>query len=129
VLEFLEKAELKPKASRVRTKLNKLLYSKAQDLHGDELALLDKFGKKDENGKLIENQGVFALIEETAAEYHQEKAALLEEETAVNVDEFKDKLGVLFDELENSDAKVSGKDAVALDLLLDALELEMETNY
>jgi len=127
VLEFLEKAELKPRASRVRTKLTKLFYTKIEELQGDEMALLDKFGKKGEDGKLIENQGTFSLVEETAAEYHREKRTLLEETASVNVDELKDRLGILVDELESSDVKVSGKDAEALDLLLDALEAEVET--
>ena len=126
VLEFLEKTELKPRASRVRTKLNKLFYAKIEELQGDERALLDKFGKKDENGKLIENQGTFTLVEETAAEYHREKRMLLEEVTSVSIDELKDKVVILVEELENSDIRLSGKDAEALDLLLDSLEDEVE---
>jgi len=125
VVEFLEKAALMPRASRVRTKLNRLLFAKVEELQSDEMALLDKFGKKDEKGKLIENAGTFTLVEETAAEYHQEKRTLLEETASVNIDELKDKLAVLMEELENSDVKVSGKDAEALDLLLDALEAEV----
>ena len=125
MLEFLEKAALMPRASRVRTKMNKLLYAKVEELQGDEMALLDKFGKKDEDGKLIENAGTFTLVEETAVEYHKEKRALLEENASVNIDELKDKLAVLMEELENSDVRLSGKDAEALDLLLDALEAEV----
>jgi len=124
VLEFLDKVELLPKASRVRTKLNKLLYAKVVKLQGDEMSLLDKFGKKDENGKLIENDSTYTLIETSAAKYHQEKQALLEETTSVNVDELKDKFGVLIEELEGSENKLAGKDAEALDLLLDLLEEE-----
>jgi len=124
VVEFLDKAELKPKASRVRTKLNKLLIDKVSDLNRDERELLDQFGKKDENGKLIENGGTFTLIEDTAPEFHREKAALFEEVTSINVDELKDKLKTLIEELENSDTKLSGKDAETLDVLLDALEAE-----
>ena len=124
VVEFLEKAELKPKASRVRTKLNRRLYAKVEELHKDELELLDKFGKKNENGKLIEDGGTYTLIEATAAEYHQEKRVLLEEEATVNIDELKGRLGVLIDALEDSDIRLSGKDAETLDLLLDALEAE-----
>jgi len=126
VVEFLEKTELKPKPSRVRTKLNKLFYAKIQDLQGDEMALLDKFGEKDENGRLIENQGTYTLIPETAAEYHEEKRTLLEETASVNADELRDKLSTLIEELENSDVKLSGKDAEALDLLLDVLEAEVK---
>ena len=126
VLEFLEKAQLMPRASRVRTKLCKLFYGKMEELHGDEMALLGKYGKKGEDGKLIQNDGAFILVESTALEYHQEKAALLEEDTVINIDELKDKIAVLTDELENSDIKVSGKDAAALDVLLDALEEVMK---
>ena len=68
----------------------------------------------------------YSLAETTAAEYHKEKAALLEEDTVINLDELKDKIAVLAHELENSDVKVSGKDAAALDVLLDALEEVME---
>ena len=126
LLEFLEKLELKPKPSRVRSKLNKLLYAKVQDLQSDEMALLDKFGKKDENGNLLDDQGTYSLIETTAEAYHKEKRTLLEETTSVNVDELRDKFSILMEELENSDSSFSGKDAESLNLLLDSLEDEVE---
>lgn len=125
LLEFLEKTALRPKASRVRSKLNRLLYAKIQDLQSDELALLERFGKKDENGKIIENDGAYTLLEATAAEYHRERRALMEESVSVNVDELGDKLRALMDELENSDITLSGKDAEVLDLLFDMLEIEV----
>jgi len=124
VAEFLDKAELPPKASRVRSKLNRLFISKIGELNNDERELLEKYGKKDEHGNLVEDNGNFTLVPESAAEFHQEKAALFDEVTSVNVDELKDKLGILIDALENSDIKLSGKDAEALDILLDALEAE-----
>jgi len=124
VAEFLDKAELPPKASRTRTKLNRLLITKIGELNNDERELLEKYGKKDEHGNLIEDNGNFTLVPETAAEFHQEKAALFDEVTSINVDELKDRLGILIYALENSDDKVSGKDAEALDILLDALEAE-----
>jgi hypothetical protein len=127
LVEFLEKAELRPKASRVRSKLNRLFYAKIQDLQGDELSLLEKFGKRGDDGKLIESDGTYSLIEATAAEYHAEKRTLLEEPASVNVDELRDSLGVLIEELEGGDCKFSGKDAEALDLLLDALEAEVKS--
>jgi uncharacterized small protein (DUF1192 family) len=125
-LEFLEKAELKPKASRVRTKLSRLLFAKVQDLQGDEMALLEKFGKRDDSGRLIESGGTYSLVEDTAAEYHTEKRMLLEETAAVNVDELHEHIGVLMDELINSDMKLAGKDAESFALLLDALEAEVK---
>jgi hypothetical protein len=128
ILEFLEKTELKPKASRVRTKLGKLIYAKIQDLQADEMALLEKFGKRDEGGALIESQGTYSLVEKTAAEYHAEKRTLLEETAAVVADELRDNLGVLIEELVNSEVRVSGKDAQSLDLLLDVLEAEVKSS-
>ncbi|MDR2531565.1 MAG: DUF1617 family protein [Oscillospiraceae bacterium] len=125
VAEFLDKVELPPKASRARTKLNRLFITKIGELNNDERELLEKYGKKDESGNLIESNGNFTLIEETAVEFHKEKAALFDEVTSINADELKDKFGTLIDALENSDIKVSGKDAEALDLLLDALEGEV----
>jgi hypothetical protein len=124
VVEFLDKVELPPKASRARSKLNRLFMTKVGELNNDERELLDKYGKKDEHGNLVEDNGNFTLAPETAVEFHQEKAALFEEITSVNVEEIKDKLGTLIEALENSDIKVSGKDAEALDVLLDALEAE-----
>jgi hypothetical protein len=126
VLEFLEKTELKPKASRVRTKLNRLLFAKVQDLQADEMALLEKYGKRDEGGALIESGGIYSLNEDTAAEYHSEKRTLLKETAAVNVDELRDVLPVLIDELINSEVRLAGKDAESFALLLDALEAEVK---
>jgi hypothetical protein len=125
VLEFLEKTELKPRPSRVRTRLNKLLYAKIEDLQTDEMALLEKFGKRDGDGKLIEDSGAYTLNEATASEYHAEKRTLLEETASVGVDELKEGLPVLIGELVDSDMKLSGKDAEAFALLLDALEAEV----
>jgi hypothetical protein len=124
ITQFLEKAELKPKASRVRTKLKKLMQVKIDELYKDEVALLERFGKKDEQGELIQHDGDFILIEETAVEYHQEKAELIRESVSINVDEIRDKLSFLIDGLENSEMSLSGVDAEVLDLLIDKLEEE-----
>jgi hypothetical protein len=126
VLAFLEKIELTPKASRVRTKLNRRISAKVEELYHDEMALLEKFGAKDDAGKLIENDGTYTLKEETAAAYHLEKAQLFGESTVINVDELRDKLGVLISALEESDIKLAGKQAEVLDILLDCLEAEGE---
>ncbi len=126
LLEFLEKAELRPKASRVRTKLGKLILAKIQDLQADEMALLEKYGKRDDAGKLLENDGTYSLIEDTAAEYHVEKRTLLEEMANINADELRVSLGTLIEEMESCESRLSGKDAEVLDLLLDMLEAEVK---
>ena len=74
VITFLEGFELTPKVSRVRTKLVKLIREKIDELYKDEVDLLQRFGKKDEEGNLVQDNGNFSLLPETASEYHKEKA-------------------------------------------------------
>lgn len=128
LVTFLEKLELTPKASRVRTKVNKLLGSKVEELYKDEMDLLDRFGKKDGDGKLIQSDGAYSLIEDTAPNYHQEKAELLSEIIHIEVRELHDKLPVLIEELENSEEKLSGQQAEIFDDLMDLLEDELKKN-
>lgn len=122
VMNFLKGFDLPPKISRVRTKLAKLIQVKIDELYGDEVDLLQKYGKKDENGNLVQHEGTFSLIPETATEYHKEKADLLYEETHISVDELRDKLPLLVAGFENSEVTISGKDAEMLDLILEQLE-------
>lgn len=126
VITFLEGFELQPKVSRVRTKLGKLIRQKIDELYKDEVDLLQRFGKKDEEGNLIQDNGNFSLLPETAAEYHKEKADLLEEISSIDVAELHDKLPLLIGGLEDSEVKVSGKDAETLELVLELLEIEVK---
>ena len=126
VITFLEGFELQPKVSRVRTKLGKLIRQKIDELYKDEVDLLQRFGKKDEEGNLIQDNGNFSLLPETAAEYHKEKADLLNEDSVIDVAELQDKLPLLIGGLEDSEVKVSGKDAETLELILELLEKEVK---
>ncbi|SKA11646.1 Protein of unknown function [Pilibacter termitis] len=126
VLQFLQTVTLRPKASRVRTKLAKLIQHKIDALYKDELELLEKYGKKDENGNLIQHDGSFSLLKETAEEYHQEKAILLEEKNSINVAEIKEHFPTLLEAFETSEMSVSGTEAEMLDLIMDELEKETE---
>ena len=126
VITFLEGFELQPKVSRVRTKLGKLIRQKIDELYKDEVDLLQRFGKKDEEGNLVQDNGNFSLLPETAVEYHKEKADLLNEDSVIDVAELHDKLPLLIGGLEDSEVKVSGKDAEALELVLELLEIEVK---
>ena len=126
VITFLEGFELQPKVSRVRTKLVKLILVKIDELYKDEVDLLQRFGKKDEEGNLVQDNGNFSLLPETAAEYHKEKADLLNEDSVIDVAELQDKLPLLIGGLEDSEVKVSGKDAETLELILELLEIEVK---
>lgn len=110
----------------MRTKLVKLIREKIDELYKDEVDLLQRFGKKDEEGNLIQDNGNFSLLPETATEYHIEKADLLEEISSIDVAELHDKLPLLIGGLEDSEVTVSGKDAETLELLLELLETEVK---
>ena len=126
VITFLEGFELQPKVSRVRTKLGKLIRQKIDELYKDEVDLLQRFGKKDEEGNLIQDNGNFSLLPETAAEYHKEKADLLNEDSVIDVAELHDKLPLLIGGLEDSEVTISGKDGETLELILELLEIEVK---
>ena len=129
VITFLESFELTPKISRVRTKLVKLIRTKIDELYKDEVDLLQRFGKKDEEGNLVQDNGNFSLLPETAAEYHKEKTDLLNEVSVIDVAELHDKLPLLIGGLEDSEVTVSGKEAETLELILELLEIEIGCNY
>ena len=126
VITFLEGFELQPKVSRVRTKLVKLIREKIDELYKDEVDLLERFEKKDEEGNLIQDNGNFSLLPETAADYHKEKADLLNEDSVIDVAELHDKLPLLIGGLEDSEVTISGKDAETLELILGLLETEVK---
>ncbi|MGX6991071.1 DUF1617 family protein [Pseudolactococcus reticulitermitis] len=124
VCQFLKQIELLLKVSRIRTKLVKLIQIKIEDFYKDELELVEKFGKRNDTGELLETDGSFTLVTETAQVYHNEKAILLDEEIHIDVAELKAKLPILIEAFENSDMTVSGDDAEILDLLMEKLEEE-----
>ena len=126
VITFLEGFELQPKVSRVRTKLVNPIRVKIDELYKDEVDLLQRFGKKDEEGNLVQDNGNFSLLPETAAEYHKEKTDLLNEVSVIDVAELHDKLPLLIGGLEDSEVTVSGKDAETLELILELLETEVK---
>ncbi|HGF7251413.1 DUF1617 family protein [Enterococcus faecium] len=126
VITFLEGFELQPKVSRVRTKLVKLIRVKIDELYKNEVDLLQRFGKKDEEGNLIQDNGSFSLLAETAAEYHKEKSDLLKEDSVIDVAELHDKLPLLISGLEDSEVMVSGKETETLELILGLLETEVK---
>lgn len=126
VLHFLDALALSPKPSRVRTKLMQKVQQKIEELYRDELELLEQYGKKNEQGKLVEEDGSYPLIEATATEYHKEKRELLAELATLDVGEFQDNFSFLIEALENIDTKFSGQEATTLDFILNFLEKESE---
>ncbi|QIW51230.1 DUF1617 family protein [Lactococcus raffinolactis] len=126
VINFLTALELSPKASRCRSKLVKKLMEKYEEFGEDEKSLFEKYGKRDETGELLKSEeGVYKLVEDTAAECLTEQQSLVDEEVTINLDEIKDKVKFLVSKLDKLDVKFSGNDAVIYDVLMDKLEEEI----
>lgn len=110
-VEFLNELELSGKASRVRVKLNRRLQEKLQDFSSEFHQIKTKFDelKTDENYESM--QAELQFMDELTAE-----------DAVVDMTEYAHLLPSLKDELEHYPHMLQGDNAVAHDLLLDALE-------
>ena len=126
IINFLSAVELSPKASRCRSKLVKKLLEKHTELKEDLEEIIEKFGKRDDNGEIIRlENGNVDFSEDTKEEGIKEQEELLYEEISINLDEIKKKVKFLVTNLDQLDAKLSGYDAEIYDLLMDKLEEEI----
>ena len=125
IINFLSKVELSPKASRCRSKLVKKLLEKHAELKEDLEVIIDKFGKRDENDKIIQlENGNVEFSDDGKEEGIKEQQILLDEEVSINLDEIKEKVRFLVSKLDKLDVKFAGNDAVIYDVLMDQLEEE-----
>ncbi|KEY62686.1 DUF1617 family protein [Lactococcus cremoris] len=126
IINFLSAVELSPKASRCRSKLVKKLLEKHTELKEDLEEIIEKFGKRDDNGEIIRlENGNVEFSEDTREEGIKEQEELFDEEISINLDEIKKKVKFLVTNLDQLDTKLSGYDAEIYDLLMDKLEEEI----
>lgn len=104
-INFLSGLSLKGKQSRARMKLMNKLDEKRAEIVGDINAIEHEKG---------------------SSQHDSETSEILNEYVTIDLTEYDDKMAVLTDALENYDGEISGKDASAHDLLLDALESAIE---
>lgn len=126
IINFLSKVELSPKASRCRSKLVKKLLEKHTELKEDLEVIIDKFGKRDENDKIIQlENGNVEFSDDGKEEGIKEQQILLDEEVSINLDEIKERVKFLVSKLDKIDTKLSGYDAEIYDTIMDKLEEEI----
>lgn len=126
IINFLLAVELSPKASRCRSKLVKKLLEKHTELKEDLEDIIEKFGKRDDNGEIIRlENGNVEFSEDTKDQGIKEQEELFDEEISINLDEIKKKVKFLVINLDQLDTKLSGYDAELYDLLMDKLEEEI----
>ena len=124
-IEFLQGAELKGKFSRARSKLVTLLLDSLKELQESEMELVKEYGETDENGELIkDDKGNPQLSKDNIVKYNLEHAQLVSEIAEVEGGTYTDHATDCKQFLEDYDKALSGKEAQAYDVLLDALEYE-----
>ena len=125
IINFLSEVKLSPKASRCRSKLVKKLLEKHAELKEDLEVIIDKFGKRDENDKIIQlEDGNVEFSDDRKEEGIKEQQILLDEEVSINLDEIKERVKFLVSKLDKIDTKLSGYDAEIYDTIMDKLEEE-----
>ena len=110
-VEFLSGLELSGKASRVRVKLNGRLQEKLQEFSTEFQQIKTKFDELKEKEQYEELKEQLKQMDELTAE-----------DSIVDMTEYTHLLPALKDELENYPNTLQGDNAVAHDILLDALE-------
>ena len=122
-VEFLQKLNLKSRASRGRTKLIKLLEKKINEFNMDLNSLRDEYFKKDEQGQFIQENGKLVVKDGVIVGEAQAEADKLTNENAVILlDEYEQQIKAMYQALDEYDGELSGTDATIYDDLMDKLE-------
>ena len=122
-VEFLQKLNLKSRASRGRTKLIKLLEKKIEEYNTDIASLRDEFFKKDDKGNFVQDNGKLVVKDGVSVGEAQREADKLTNENAVILlDEYEQQIKAMYQALDEYDGELNGTDATVYDDLMDKLE-------
>lgn len=123
-VEFLQKLNLKSRASRGRTKLIKLLDKKIDEFNADLNSVRDEFFKKDDKGHFVQDDnGKLVIKDGVSVEEAQAEADKLTNENAVILlDEYEQQIKAMYQALDEYDGELSGTDATIYDDLMEKLE-------
>ncbi|MED1863222.1 hypothetical protein P4V41_07120 [Fictibacillus nanhaiensis] len=127
--DFLLSLELPFRQSRLRSKLVKQARAHLQELHEYKQELIEKYGDKDENGKLvtIPNDEGTVQIKVTNMDnvdsYNREYSSLMQEDWIIDESESnKDMLTTVREIILNYEGTISGEEAMQFDVYADAFE-------
>lgn len=123
-VEFLQKLNLKSRASRGRTKLIKLLDKKIDEFNTDLNSVRDEFFKKDDKGHFVEDDNGKLVIKDgvSVGEAQAEADKLTNENAVILLDEYEQQIKAMYQALDEYDGELSGTDATIYDDLMDKLE-------
>lgn len=123
-VEFLQKLNLKSRASRGRTKLIKLLDKKIDEFNADLNSVRDEFFKKDDKGHFVEDDNGKLVIKDgvSVGEAQAEADKLTNENAVILLDEYEQQIKAMYQALDKYDGELSGTDATIYDDLMEKLE-------
>lgn len=123
-VEFLQKLNLKSRASRGRTKLIKLLDKKIDEFNSDLNSVRDEFFKKDDKGHFIQDDNGKLVIKDgvSVGEAQAEADKLTNENAVILLDEYEQQIKAMYQALDEYDGELSGTDATIYDDLMEKLE-------
>ena len=123
-VEFLQKLNLKSRASRGRTKLIKLLDKKIDEFNADLNSVRDEYFKKDDKGHFIQDDNGKLVIKDgvSVGEAQAEADKLTNENAVILLDEYEQQIKAMYQALDEYDGELSGTDATIYDDLMEKLE-------
>ena len=123
-VEFLQKLNLKSRASRGRTKLIKLLDKKIDEFNVDLNSIRDEFFKKDDKGHFVQDDNGKLVIKDgvSVGEAQAEADKLTNENAVILLDEYEQQIKAMYQALDEYDGELSGTDATIYDDLMEKLE-------
>lgn len=123
-IEFLQSMELVANESRPVVKFVKLLKEALSGVQESQMALIEQYGVRDEKNELAltEDKSDYLIVSEKQGDYEKQANALLNEEVVLEGGPFVKVIARLPTVLEKYDVKISGKDALVYDRLLDEFE-------
>ena len=126
-IEFLQSMELAANESRPVIKFVKLLSDALKGVQESQMSLVEQYGVRDENGELslTEDGSDYLIDSKKRTDYEVQAQELLNEEVVIEGGPFVKVIEKLPDVLEKYDVKISGKDALIYDRLLDEFEKEI----
>ena len=123
-VKFLQKLNLKSRASRGRTKLIKLLDKKINEFNADLNSVRDEFFKKDDKGHFVQDDNGKLVIKDgvSVGEAQAEADKLTNENAVILLDEYEQQIKAMYQALDEYDGELSGTDATIYDDLMEKLE-------
>lgn len=127
ILNFLPKVGVKNEKSRARSKLQRLISRKVEEYREDDKKIIHDFANLDDQGDPIIKDDSYDIPKAKLKECGKERTKLLNEVAIIEGGEYVNHFGILEEVLLNLDMELTGQDAEAYDILLDAFEAAKET--